>query len=51
MMSDQAMVFLIFLAGAVVALVGVFMWQGAWATLAAFGFIVMLAALTEFRNS
>jgi hypothetical protein len=32
-------------AGAAIALIGVFMWAGAWAAIAAFGFIVFLVAL------
>ena len=32
------------IAGAVIALVGVFMWGGAWAAMAAFGFIVVYVA-------
>ena len=32
------------IAGAVIALVGVFMWDGAWAAMAAFGFIVVYVA-------
>jgi hypothetical protein len=32
------------IAGAVIALVGVFMWAGAWAATAALGFIMVFAA-------
>jgi hypothetical protein len=33
------------IAGAVIALIGIFMWAGAWAAMAALGFILVLVAL------
>ena len=44
-MRDHAITLAALIAGAVITLIGVFMWVGAWAALAAFGFIVFLVAL------
>jgi hypothetical protein len=44
-MRDHPITLAALIAGAVITLIGVFMWAGAWAALAAFGFIVFLVAL------
>ena len=44
-MRDHAITLAALIAGALITLIGVFMWAGAWAALAAFGFIVFLVAL------
>jgi hypothetical protein len=44
-MQDHPITLAALIAGAVITLIGVFMWAGAWAALAAFGFIVFLVAL------
>ena len=40
-MRDHPITLAALIAGAVITLIGVFMWAGAWAALAAFGFIVV----------
>jgi len=44
-MRDHPITLAALVAGAVITLIGVFMWAGAWAAIAAFGFIVLLVAL------
>jgi hypothetical protein len=44
-MRDHPITLAALIAGAVITLIGVFMWAGAWAAMAAFGFIVFLVAL------
>jgi hypothetical protein len=44
-MRDHPITLAALIAGAVITLIGVLMWAGAWAALAAFGFIVFLVAL------
>jgi hypothetical protein len=44
-MQDHPITLAALIAGAVITLIGVFMWAGAWAAMAAFGFIVFLFAL------
>ena len=44
-MRDHPITLAALIVGAVITLIGVFMWAGAWAVLAAFGFIVFLVAL------
>ena len=44
-MRDHPITLAALIAGALITLIGVFMWAGAWAALAAFGFIVFLVAL------
>jgi hypothetical protein len=44
-MQDHPITLAALIAGAVITLIGVFMWAGAWAAMAAFGFIVFLVAL------
>jgi hypothetical protein len=47
--ADQSgIVWLVFmLAGAVATVLGVFMWQGGWAALAAFGLLAALVAMSQ----
>jgi hypothetical protein len=44
-MQDHPITLAALIAGAVITLICVFMWAGAWAAMAAFGFIVFLVAL------
>jgi hypothetical protein len=44
-MRDHPITLAALIAGAVITLICVFMWAGAWAAMAAFGFIVFLVAL------
>jgi len=44
-MRDHPITLAALVAGAVITLIGVFMWAGAWAAIAAFGFSVLLVAL------
>jgi hypothetical protein len=44
-MRDHPITLAALIAGAVITLIGIFMWAGVWAALAAFGFIVFLVAL------
>jgi hypothetical protein len=47
-MDEETVAFVgILLAGAAACVVGVFMWQGAWAALAALGLLVALFAMSR----
>jgi uncharacterized membrane protein len=48
---EIALMFVTMFVGAVMTVVGVFMWQGAWAALAAFGLLIALFGLAVFNAS
>jgi hypothetical protein len=45
--EETAIALVILLAGALATVVGVFMWQGGWAALAAFGLLAALVAMSQ----
>jgi hypothetical protein len=45
--AANRMMWILLFGGTVVTIVGVYMWQGAWAALAAFGMIVTLLAMSQ----
>jgi hypothetical protein len=46
-MNDDAILLAIFIGGTISTVVGVFMWQGAWAALAAWGLLAALFAMSQ----